>query len=154
MSKFWESNFQHWWLWLNSILLHTQNLKHSHPKKIMCWCLFFFSLGPHPRHMSVPRLRSNWSCSCWPTPQPQKQQFWATSSIYTTAHGNTRSLKHWARSGIKPSSSWLLVRFVITEPKWELLDVLIKLISLWESLLNVYIYIIIFYMLTILQFYL
>ena len=34
--------------------------------------LFFF-LGPHTRHMEVPRTRgSNWTCSCWPTPQPQK----------------------------------------------------------------------------------
>ena len=39
--------------------------------------------------------------------------------IYTTAHGNTGSLTHGARPGIKPSSSWLLVRFVTTEPQWE-----------------------------------
>ena len=39
---------------------------------------------------------------------------------YTTAHGNTRSLTHWARPGIKPTSSWMLVGFVTAEPQWEL----------------------------------
>jgi len=34
------------------------------------------------------------------------------SVIYTTAQGNTRSLTHWARPGIEPVSSWILVRFV------------------------------------------
>ena len=28
---------------------------------------------------------------------------------YITAHSNTRSLTHWARPGIKPASSWILV---------------------------------------------
>ena len=31
------------------------------------------------------------------------------------------SLNHWARSGIKPASSWILVGFVSAEPQWELL---------------------------------
>ena len=35
----------------------------------------------------------------------------AASVTYTTAHGNARSLTHWARPGIKPASSWILVRF-------------------------------------------
>ena len=30
----------------------------------------------------------------------------------TTAHGNTRSITHWARPGIKPASSRILVRFI------------------------------------------
>ena len=37
---------------------------------------------------------------------------WATSSTYTTAHGNARSLIHWVRPGIKPASSWRLIEFV------------------------------------------
>ena len=40
---------------------------------------------------------------------------------YTTAHGNTRSLTHWTRPGIKPISSWILARFVTAEPQQELL---------------------------------
>ena len=42
------------------------------------------------------------------------------SSTYTTAHGNTGSLTHRARPGIKPASSWMLVRFVSAEPRQEL----------------------------------
>ena len=30
----------------------------------------------------------------------------------TPQHGNTRSLTHWARPGIKPATAWFLVRFV------------------------------------------
>ena len=38
---------------------------------------------------------------------------------YTTAHGNAGSLTHWARPGIKPKSSWILVWFISVEPQWE-----------------------------------
>ena len=31
-----------------------------------------------------------------------------------------QSLTHWARPGIEPVSSWMLVRFVSTAPQWEL----------------------------------
>ena len=55
---------------------------------------------------------SNQSCSCWPTPQPQKCRIWAAPATYITAHGNARSLTHWARLGIKPTSPWILVGFV------------------------------------------
>ena len=41
-------------------------------------------------------------------------------AVYTTAHGNAGSLTHWVRPGIEPASSWILVRFVSTEPWWEL----------------------------------
>ena len=34
------------------------------------------------------------------------------SKPYTTAHGNAGSLIPWARSGIEPASSWMLVGFV------------------------------------------
>ena len=46
---------------------------------------------------------------------------WATSATYTTAHGNTGSLTHWARPGVEPPTSWFLVGFVATVPWWELL---------------------------------
>ena len=44
----------------------------------------------------------------------------AASVTYTTAHGNARSLTHWAGAGIEPASSWLLVRFVTAESQQEL----------------------------------
>ena len=46
------------------------------------------------------------------SPHPQQHRIWAASATYTTAHSNTWSLIHWARPGIEPASSWILVRFV------------------------------------------
>ena len=68
-----------------------------------------------------PGQGSNWSYSCWPTPQPQQCRIQATSATYTTAHGNARCLTHLARPGSEPVSSWMLIRFVFTEPQRELL---------------------------------
>ena len=69
--------------------------------------LFFFSLGPSCGIWRFPGKESNWSCSHQPTPETQ-HQIWATSATYTTAHGSAGSLTHWARPGIKPSTSWFL----------------------------------------------
>ena len=55
-----------------------------------------------------PGLGWNWSCSCRPTSQLRIQ---VTPVTYTTAHGHIGSLTHWARPGIEPESSWILVRF-------------------------------------------
>jgi len=65
---------------------------------------------------------SSMSCSCQPQPQPQQHGIWAASATYTTAHRNTGSLTHWARPGIELASSWMLVRFVSSEPQQELLS--------------------------------
>ena len=43
--------------------------------------------------------------------------------LYTTAHDNAGSLTHGERPGIKPASSWILVRFVSTDTQCELLTV-------------------------------
>ena len=39
-------------------------------------------------------------------------QIWAASVTYTAADGNARSLIHWARPGVEPPFSWILVRFL------------------------------------------
>ena len=39
---------------------------------------------------------------------------------YTIAPGNTGSLTHRERPGIEPTSSWILVGFILAEPQWEL----------------------------------
>jgi len=36
------------------------------------------------------------------------------------SHSNARSLTYWARPGIEPVSSWMLVRIISTEPRWKL----------------------------------
>ena len=89
---------------------------------------FFFFLGLHPWHLKVPRLGVQSEPQLpmpqppMPQPQPQQHQLWATSSSYTTAHGNTGSLIHWTRPGIEHATSWFLVRFSST--------------VLWRKLLN------------------
>ena len=83
--------------------------------------IYIVFLGPHLRHMKVPRLGSNWSCSCQPMPQPQQWQIQVMSATHTTADSNSGSLTHRARPVMEPASSWILVRFVFTEPQWELL---------------------------------
>ena len=61
--------------------------------------------------MEVPRLGVY---CCQPTPQPQQCQIWALAVTYTTAHGNTKSLIHWAKPGIEHVSSWLLDSFPLS----------------------------------------
>ena len=68
-------------------------------------CLFtFVFLGPNPWHMEVPRLGAELELLAYATaiamPDPSQ------------VHGNARSLTHWARPGIEPATSWILVRFV------------------------------------------
>ena len=67
-----------------------------------------------------PGVGANQSFCCQPTPRPQQCQIGAASATYTTVHGNAQSLTHWARPGIEPKSSWILVRFVTAEPWWKL----------------------------------
>ena len=54
--------------------------------------------------MEVPRLGIELELHLQPTPQPQ--QCWI--------------LNHWSGPGIEPAFSWILVRFITTEPEWEL----------------------------------
>ena len=63
----------------------------------------------------------NWSYICRPMPQPQQHGIQPASVTYTTAHSNADPLTCWARPGIEPVSSWIIVRFISTEPQWELL---------------------------------
>ena len=77
--------------------------------------LFFFSLfRAAPAAMDIPRREVK------SEPQSQQHQMWVVSATYTTAHGNTRSSNNWARPGIEPASSWMLVTFVSAEPRWKL----------------------------------
>jgi len=98
-----------------------------------CWAttrtaFFFFQGCTHevPRlgvesELQLPTYTTAQSCSCcWPTPQAQQSQIRATSETYTTAQGNAGSLTHWARPGIEPASSWILVRFISPVSWWEL----------------------------------
>ena len=56
--------------------------------------------------------------------QPQQCRTWAVSATYTAAHGRAGSLTHWVGPGIEPESSGILVRFITSEPWWELLHIM------------------------------
>ena len=82
--------------------------------------MFVCFLGLHPQYMKVPRLgvESEPLLSAYSTATATSIQ--AMSATYTTAHGMARSPTHWARLGIKPMSSRILVGFISTEPWQEL----------------------------------
>ena len=89
------------------------------PIYVLCLFVLFFRATPMAYGSSQAR---GWigATAAEPTPQPQHYQIRAVSLTYTTAHGNARSLTHWAGPGIEPASSWILVRFTSTVPQQEL----------------------------------
>ena len=87
---------------------------------------FFFALGPHLGHIEVPRLEVKSEPQLLPKPQPQQGSIRALSVTYTIVHSNAGSLTHWARPGIQPETSWLLVGFTSPAPQWELTLFIIK----------------------------
>ena len=50
-------------------------------------------------------------------------QIGAAAASLHHSYGYTGSLTHWVRPGIKPVSSWILVRFITTKPWWELQEI-------------------------------
>ena len=80
--------------------------------------LFFCFFPPDPWYLEVLRLGVK--------SQPQQGQggIQTMTATHTTAQGNARS--HWARPGTESASSWILVRFVSTEPQEELLVTIIS----------------------------
>ena len=64
---------------------------------VFIYLFYLVFLGPHLRHRDVPRLGV----------QSELQLL-----AYTTPHGNSGSLTQWARPGIEPRSSWMLVGFI------------------------------------------
>ena len=91
-------------LWISQSLSHSKYLLSSKKPGLLQFILFyFFKAAPMAYGGSQAR-----------------GQIGAVAVTYTTAHGNTGSLTHWARPGIEPASSWILVRFMSTEPWREL----------------------------------
>ena len=86
-----------------------------------------------PRHMEIPRLgvESELQPLAYPTATVTSDLSHVCAVTSTTAHGNTRSLTHWVRPGTEPASSWMLVRFVSIEPRWELPCDYILIINLY-----------------------
>ena len=84
------------------------------------WTLFFLLVRAKPTacgSMEVPRLGVESELQLPAYPTAQQHGIWAVSANHTTGHGNSRSLTHWVRPGIEPTSSWTLVGFVSAEPQ-------------------------------------
>ena len=81
---------------------------------------FLSFLGPHPQHMQVPRLGVKLELQL-----PVYTTATATADLSCLCDlwsGNAGSLTCWARPGIEPAFSWILVGLVNTEPWWSFLN--------------------------------
>ena len=68
-------------------------------------CLFSFSFySPTCGIWKFPSKVSNRSCRCRPVSQPWQHQIWGSLVTCAIVYGNPKSLTHWVRPGIKPSS--------------------------------------------------
>ena len=98
--------------------------------------LFFFSfLGQHLWHKEFPRLGVELEMKL--PAYATATATWDLSHIYDldTACSNTRSLTHWERAGIEPTSSWTLVGFLTHWATTELLMFCIRLsVCLWKNI--------------------
>ena len=105
------------------ILLRPTHSEHFCQNPSGLFCLFFFFY-----FRAAPVAYANSQATGWIRAAPtglhhshsKAGSTRATSPTYTTAHSNTRSLTHWARPGIESASSWILVKFITTEPQQEL----------------------------------
>ena len=84
-------------------------------------CLFVFMVPLW--HMKIPRLGVKLEVQL--QAYTSATATWDPSCVcdlhHSSWHGNARSLTHWERSGIKPTSLWILVGFVTAQPWRELL---------------------------------
>ena len=87
------------------------------------WILFiyFFVLFvvPHLQHVEVPRLGTE--LELW-LPACDTAATTRDPSCICYLHHSTKSLTRWERPGMELECSWILVRFVSTEPWRELLN--------------------------------
>ena len=90
--------------------LHSISLNKSFFFNLFIFIFYIFAFsGSHLQHMEVPRLgvKSELQLLAYATATAMPN----LSCIYDSC--NLGSLNYWARSGIKPTSSWILVGFLI-----------------------------------------
>ena len=89
---------------------------------------FFFQGYPCGIWKEVPRVGVEMELQLPAYTKPTRPAHWiqATSVTYTRAHGNAGYLIFWSRPGIEPTSSWILIGFLTSEPQWELWEMQIK----------------------------
>ena len=90
--------------------------------KFFVFCFFaLFFLGPYLRHMELPRLGVELEIQLLAYNNSHSNcEIQAASVTYTIAHSYAGSPTHWARPGIEPASSWILVGFISAVPRREL----------------------------------
>ena len=99
----------------------------------VCLCVFgFFRAAPvaYGGSQAMGRIRA--VVPAYATARAVPDPSWSVT--YITAHSNTRSLTHWARPGIEPASSWILVRFVSAEPCQEFHHTVLIIVALQHCL--------------------
>lgn len=77
------------------MVLSTLVFSKMHKLQITFFSSFFFLFTDISAAYEVPGKGWNQNCSYQPVPQPQQHETQATSSTYTAACGNTRSLTKW-----------------------------------------------------------
>ena len=85
--------------------------------------VFLFFLGPHLQHMEVPRLgvESELHLLAYATATAIHDPRYVCDLHHSSQQHQILYLTCWARPGIKPASSWVLIGFVTTDPQQELL---------------------------------
>ena len=109
-----------WTYFLLLFIAHTQNKKYNYkflPRQFIkelffFFFFFFFFLGQHLQRTEISRLGLKLELHCRATTQPQLCHIQPASVTYTKTCSNARSLAQWSRQGIKPTSSWILVRLL------------------------------------------
>ena len=86
---------------------------------------YIYFLGPHPWHMEVPRLGVKLELQLPSYTRATAIPHPSLPVAYATAPGNVESLTHRGRPGIKPTSSWILVRFVTC---WDTMGTMKKIV--------------------------
>ena len=88
-------------------------------ESILYLFIYFSLLGPHPRHMEVPRLGVKFrAIAAYATVTAT----WDLSCVCDLPHSSQHagSLTQWMRQGMEPASSLILVGFTPAEPQQEL----------------------------------
>ena len=96
--------------------------------------IFFLLFRAAPGHMEVPRLGVK--SELWLLAYTMATGMQDLSHVCDPHRTSWQCKTYWARLGIEPMSSWILVRFITTEPQWKLLwDLFYKaLISFMRAL--------------------
>ena len=89
---------------INVIIQHINKSQKPHDNLFVCVCLLRATCAAY----GVSQARSPVGAAAASLHQSHSNSEFEPSATYTTVHGSTRSLTHWARPGIEPMSSWML----------------------------------------------